>query len=231
MVIFVGGSKGGVGKSLVSCLTLHALMSNNQKPLLIETDDSNPDVLKTYGDMCDGHFFELDSEEGWQNAFKFVYDREDKSAPVVINSGARNIASVEKYGAVLNVIPEIVVLWVIDNGKESLNLLADFLKIYEKKIAVVKNGFFARENNFIFFEKSIFSDLPAVYLDKASNGIVTMFQNRVPFSEFSKKMHIIDQVLAGSWIDRSSDAIRTALKGAREIRLDEIKQKIDAEKK
>ena len=48
LVVFVGGVKGGTGKSFVSMLGLHAFISKGIIPTLVETDTSNPDVYKTY---------------------------------------------------------------------------------------------------------------------------------------------------------------------------------------
>jgi CO dehydrogenase nickel-insertion accessory protein CooC1 len=40
----VGGSKGGVGKAMVTMAILDHLMEMGQRPLSIESDTSNPDV-------------------------------------------------------------------------------------------------------------------------------------------------------------------------------------------
>ena len=49
--VFVGGNKGGVGKSLASMALLdYWLSSEPAKPAFpVETDTSNPDVAKVYG--------------------------------------------------------------------------------------------------------------------------------------------------------------------------------------
>ena len=50
-VVFVGGNKGGVGKSLASMALIDYWLSQNPaKPVfLVETDTSNPDVAHAYG--------------------------------------------------------------------------------------------------------------------------------------------------------------------------------------
>ena len=46
-IFWIGGSKGGVGKSAVSMALLDYL--GESCPLLVETDTANPDVAKAYG--------------------------------------------------------------------------------------------------------------------------------------------------------------------------------------
>ena len=47
-IIYVGGSKGGVGKSKLSFALIDYLMSNGHKVLLLESDTANPDVYKAH---------------------------------------------------------------------------------------------------------------------------------------------------------------------------------------
>jgi Mrp family chromosome partitioning ATPase len=42
----VGGSKGGVGKSIVAMAVLDSLLERGEPVLLVECDTSNPDVAK-----------------------------------------------------------------------------------------------------------------------------------------------------------------------------------------
>ncbi|MBQ5158889.1 protein mobD, partial [Citrobacter freundii] len=43
-IYLIGGSKGGVGKSLVTMATVDYLQERGESVLLIESDTSNPDV-------------------------------------------------------------------------------------------------------------------------------------------------------------------------------------------
>src|SRR3954463_12507787 len=52
-VIYVGGGKGGVGKSLMATAVVDFLLADEKKVHLIETDTSAPDVFKTYKDICE----------------------------------------------------------------------------------------------------------------------------------------------------------------------------------
>ena len=53
-IYLVGGSKGGVGKSMVTMSLIDYLQGNGESVVLIETDTSNPDVWKTYGEETKG---------------------------------------------------------------------------------------------------------------------------------------------------------------------------------
>ena len=98
-LIFVGGSKGGTGKSTVCGATLDYLIQQKKKPLLIESDGTNPDVWKAYKDSCDNIVLNLDEAEGWIELIN-VADK-TKGRPVVVNTAARNSAGVERYGETL----------------------------------------------------------------------------------------------------------------------------------
>ena len=47
-VFYVGGSKGGVGKSLFSFALVDYLLDRNTNILLVDTDTDTPDVLKMH---------------------------------------------------------------------------------------------------------------------------------------------------------------------------------------
>ncbi len=47
-IYYIGGSKGGVGKSIVAFAFIDYLIGKGIKVLLVETDNSNPDVYKTH---------------------------------------------------------------------------------------------------------------------------------------------------------------------------------------
>lgn len=222
--IFVTGSKGGVGKSLVSCLVLHSYLADNQMPFLIESDDSNPDVYKTYGKKLNDTnaeentlFSTMDTERGWRNIFKKICEIREKTPdrPIVVNTGARIIGAIEKYGALFDGVGDIITLWVIDDGRESMNLLDTFLSICHQKIVVIKNGFFSDEKYFYYFNNSYFSKegntISNVFLNKSTIGIISALQERIPFDEMDSKLDIVDRVLAADWLSKSTKTIKNAI--------------------
>ncbi len=135
-IFLVGGGKGGVGKSLMSMALLDFLHANGQRPFLVETDTSVPDVFKTYAEAVGGELVNLDEREGWIDLVNLVESSPEST--FVINTGARNQTGVSNFGRTLGkALPELgrklVVLWMIDRKRESLELLADFRKPSRKQ--------------------------------------------------------------------------------------------------
>ena len=65
-IYWVGGSKGGVGKSMMTVATLDHLLERGAKVLLVECDTSNPDVWKTYREQVEAELIDLDEAAyGW----------------------------------------------------------------------------------------------------------------------------------------------------------------------
>jgi hypothetical protein len=155
-IIFVGGSKGGVGKSLVSMATIDFLLQRKEKVILIETDDSNPDVFKCYRDEVETHVIDLDKDNEW---IKLVDICEAEDATVVVNTAARNNFGVKKHSGILvDSLPELerelITLWVINNQKDSVELLVDYLEsIQNGKTHVIKNELFGDDRDFEFYNQ------------------------------------------------------------------------------
>src|SRR5688572_28780358 len=98
-IILVGGSKGGVGKSMVTSLVIEQLVAAGQKMLLIETDTSNPDVFNAYGEEVPSRLLDLDGPNGWMELVNVCDTHPDTT--VVVNTAARNNRGVEAYGETL----------------------------------------------------------------------------------------------------------------------------------
>ena len=79
-MFYIGGSKGGVGKSKVSFALIDYLISNGHKVLLLESDTANPDVYKAHlahaneGLVC--KLSNLDEAEGWIELVNFEVGRQ-----------------------------------------------------------------------------------------------------------------------------------------------------------
>ena len=68
ILYFIGGSKGGVGKSFLSmALADYLTKYKNRKIILVESDTSNPDVGKTFAQNDDVEVLSLslDNADGW----------------------------------------------------------------------------------------------------------------------------------------------------------------------
>ena len=68
-VYYVGGSKGGVGKSLFSFALVDYLLERGQNVLLVDTDTDNPDVYKAHVSLglpnLQCRMNSLDDADGW----------------------------------------------------------------------------------------------------------------------------------------------------------------------
>jgi MinD-like ATPase involved in chromosome partitioning or flagellar assembly len=157
-IFLVGGGKGGVGKSLMSMALLDFLQAGGQEPFLVETDTSVPDVFKTYQEETAGELVNLDEREGWIELVNFVESRADSA--IVINTGARNQTGVSNFGRTLSkalgeLRRKLVVLWMIDRKRESLELLSDFMAaIPEAEVHVVRNLYLGAEKKFELYNGS-----------------------------------------------------------------------------
>ena len=75
-VYYVGGSKGGVGKSLFSFVLTDCLLNQEKNVLLVDTDTDNPDVYKAHKDLalpnlrCEMNA--LDDADGWADLLDTV---------------------------------------------------------------------------------------------------------------------------------------------------------------
>jgi MinD-like ATPase involved in chromosome partitioning or flagellar assembly len=157
-IFLVGGGKGGVGKSLMSMAVLDFLQASGLEPFLVETDTSVPDVFKTYQEETAGELVNLDEREGWIELVNLVESRAESA--IVINTGARNQTGVSNFGRTLSKAlgelgRKLVVLWMIDRKRESLELLSDFMAaIPEAEVHVVRNLYLGSEKKFELYNGS-----------------------------------------------------------------------------
>lgn len=154
----VGGGKGGVGKSVVTVGLIDTLLASGEKPVLVESDTSNPDVWKMYRNELGCELIDLDDANGWIE-FINVCDAQ-RDAVVIVNTAARNNRGVAHYGETLsNTLPELerklVTLWVINRQRDSLELLSDYMaSLSGARLHVVRNGYFGGEEKFELYNNS-----------------------------------------------------------------------------
>ena len=157
-IYIVGGSKGGVGKSIVALALVDHLKRRNANIVLVETDTSNPDVMKAVHDEIECAAFDLDEADGWIELVNFCDTHRD--AVVIINTAARNQAGVARYGATLastleELSRQLVVFWVINRQRDSLELLHGFSRTFPDALThVVRNGYFGTPDKFTLYQTS-----------------------------------------------------------------------------
>ena len=157
-IYLIGGSKGGVGKSLVTMATVDYLQEQGECVLLIESDTSNPDVWKAYKDSTEAELVNLDEADGWIQLVNLCDSKPD--SVVVINAAARNDKGVSSYGETLNstlaeLKRKLVTFWIINRQRDSLELLKEYMQaIPNSDIHVVRNGYFGEEKKFELYNNS-----------------------------------------------------------------------------
>jgi len=146
-IYLIGGSKGGVGKSLVTMATVDYLQERGESVLLIESDTSNPDVWKAYKESTETELINLDEADGWIQLVNLCDSKPD--SVVVINTAARNNKGVSSYKR------KLVTLWVINRQRDSLELLKEYMDaIPNSDVHVVRNGHFGEEKKFELYNGS-----------------------------------------------------------------------------
>lgn len=152
----VGGSKGGVGKTLLSLALIDFL---GEKPVnLVETDTSNPDVYKVMSDRVNkAYSISLDEKNGWLDLIDVIDESSDR--PIVINTRAANNVGMSTFGDLLveasNLIKRhITVFWVLNTDRDGVALLKSFLQQFGHneniKVHVVLNLKFGDIDSFIY---------------------------------------------------------------------------------
>jgi hypothetical protein len=165
IIFYVGGGKGGVGKSMVSLALVQYLIDKykDEKAIhLIETDESNPDVGRVYKGKIPMTTAILDNDEkGWILMTNLI--EQSRDTLFVINSAARSNMGIKKNGrnftAVLEsgVVPyDLVTLWPINRQKDSVALLEDFLNYVSfGSVYPVRNCYFGEPDDFTLYTKRV----------------------------------------------------------------------------
>lgn len=157
-IYLVGGSKGGVGKSFVALALVDYLLRRDIRAALVETYTSNPDVMKAVQDEMRCIAYNLDDADGWIGLVNFCDEQRD--AAIVVNTAARSQTGVEQFGATLasalgELRRRLVVLWVINRQRDSLELLNAFSETFPDAVTnVVRNGYFGLAEKFTLYQGS-----------------------------------------------------------------------------
>lgn len=161
-IYYVGGSKGGVGKSKMSWALIDYLQENSKDVLLLESDNSNPDVLKAHkpyaGERLVCEAVDLDNSDGWIEMINLA--EKYPNHIIVINSAARSNTGIANYGTSLrDTLPELerdlVTFWMINRQRDSVELLRAFLNVFpDALVHVCRNMYFGDSDKFEIYNVS-----------------------------------------------------------------------------
>jgi hypothetical protein len=162
-IFYVGGGKGGVGKSMVSMTLVQFLIDrygDSKTIRLVETDDSNPDVGRIYRGKIPMTGATMDEDEkGWILVTSLIEESHDTL--FVVNSAARSNMGIRKNGRNFNAVLEsgkiacdLVILWPINRQKDSVILLEEFLRyVTYGSVYPIRNNYFGKPEDFTLYAK------------------------------------------------------------------------------
>lgn len=205
-VYYIGGGKGGVGKSLVSMAVVDWLRAREQDVLLIEGDCANPDVFKAYDSLVEARPIDFDQRDGWEELID-LFDKE-KGRAIVINSGARVIQYVEAYGFLMQAavdagLIDLRVVWPINRSRDAVLALADFREVVTAgNVAVIRNLFFGAAKKFTRWAESPF----AAQLMQSGAKVADLpeLTDRLIDRLYDDRMPIEAALQAGTLVEKSS---------------------------
>lgn len=159
-IIFVGGGKGGVGKSIVTMATIDALLARGETVMLVESDDSNPDVYKALNEIVQSAVLNLDGEDGYLNLSNII--EANPTAFVVVNTAARATSAIVKHGGIIadtakQLNRELVMLWTMNRQRDSVELLREFLDGMSEEFTAthaVLNSYWGGAEKFMRYKNS-----------------------------------------------------------------------------
>jgi len=225
-IYYVGGSKGGVGKSKVSFALIDYLTENENKILLLETDTSNPDVYKAHhpheNDRLICKISDLDMPEGWIELVNLADEHPEYI--VVINSAARSNTGIEKYGTMLRetlgeLNRELTTFWVLNRQRDSLELLRGFLNAFpDALIHVYRNMYFGTPEKFSLYNDSKAREiierrgLTLDFPDLADRVADKLYSGRIPIKTALAEFPLGDRAELRRWRQKCAEMFQAALK-------------------
>lgn len=217
-LFYIGGTKGGVGKSFVSMALIDFLITRygKEQVLLIETDYTNPDVARIYSEKVSTETIALDDDEtSWMTLARTVYANQDKL--MVLNSAKGN-SGIRQFGKMFQSSLEdsfinLVTFWPMNRQLDSVEHLLEYIKIVSYgEIFPIRNNYYGSPSDFIIFDdkltnskdKDIFlSRFPRDnVLDFPSlNDLFTLkiYSERIAIENMSEHLIFFERALFNSW--------------------------------
>lgn len=160
-VIWCGGDKGGVGKSLLASACLDFLQDRGPVAL-VEGDLVHSDVYKAWAGTAqvrtpdETTLLDLTQDEGWM---RLGARATEETAPIVINTPANLLPAIATHATdylaqAHSLARRLVMLWIIDRGQESLITLDQYRKRIPAPFHVLKNARFGPDEMFTLYNHS-----------------------------------------------------------------------------
>jgi hypothetical protein len=232
-IIWVGGTKGGVGKSMTSLLVLDQLIEGGHQVLFLETDTNNPDVYrclqrdpKAAPELAlPGVIMQtakLSERVGWLELVDLIDAHRDRF--VVVNTAANLGDAIREYGAVLHQsLPELgrrlVTLWLMNRQRDSMDQLREHIQLFPgTTVHAVRNGYFGSENQFELYNSSRLrtqieetGGKSLTLPDLADRVADALYTQRMTISDGMAKMGIGNRAELRRWRDEAHQVFRQVL--------------------
>ena len=222
-IFYVGGSKGGIGKSLISIVLVQFLIDKygaSKTVHLVETDDSNPDVGRIYrGEIPTSALILDEREAGWITLFETLEESNDTL--FVINSAARSNYGIEVNGDNFSRSLkesgnyDLVTFWPINRQLDCVNLLTDYLRVIQYgPVFTIRNNYWGAPKDFLIYDSVIGRSMnrdraqPRIkqVLDfPALNDLITLqfysYGKTIP--EVASKLNVFKRQLFMTWLGKA----------------------------
>ncbi len=218
-LIFFHGDKGGTGKSF-ACTAFLDRVYTDSNYCVIDADLRNPDISHSYGKSMDVNVMPLTTHDEWVDFFDYIEDRHNDSKTVVVSlpSQAGDILEQEKelFLAFMKEIKmSFTLVWVMNRQIDSIRLFNRALKALPKpkKILVILNGFFGKEEHFnrwkeLEMRKKILADNGVeVYFPELNSKLVDTLlcsekDSMLPYTEAisSGRLKTMGKLELGTWL-------------------------------
>ena len=224
-IFYVGGSKGGVGKSKVSFALIDYLLDDGKKVLLLESDTSNPDVFKAHqpheNDALVCREADLDSADGWIELVNIAAEFPEHC--MIVNSAARSNRGLEKYGLTLRetlgeLNRELITFWVINRQRDSVELLRGFLNVFpDALVHVCRNLYFGSPEKFERYNTSKSREIIECkgrtldFPDLGDRVADKLYSGRMPIKKALSDLPIGDRAELRRWKIACAEMFRKAL--------------------
>ena len=219
-IVFIGGGKGGVGKSLVTIAAVDVLLTRGENVVLVESDDSNPDVYKALNGLVQSVVLNLDDENGYLSLCSVI--ESNPSAYIVINTAARETKPIIQHGGIVSdtvkeLKREMVMLWAMNRQRDSIELLRDFLDGIGGDFAAthaVLNTYWGAPEKFMRFNNSKQKDrVTSTFAFPELNDMVSdkLNDNRLALSNAEAGMTIAERSVLSRFRKAANDALSGVL--------------------
>ncbi|MEM1278881.1 MAG: hypothetical protein AAGG53_02410 [Cyanobacteria bacterium P01_H01_bin.152] len=144
---FIGGEKGGVGKSLVARTLTQYFIDQDIPFVLFDTDRSNPDLARIYGKAVPCRLAVFSEGEKYEDTANQVFNTAT-SKRVLVNLPAQVFPAMRKWfedNDLLDIAEEegvTPVMWFVsDGGYDSLNLMRKSMDYFQGRVqhVIVRN--------------------------------------------------------------------------------------------